>query len=69
MIFFGASTILGASLLTILIIQFLLWKGEEIRVAKNLQNISGQIQSAFDKEIKKVFAETEALDEFKAAAL
>ena len=64
-IFFGVSTILGASLLTILIIQFLLWKGEEIRVAGNLEKISGQIQNAFNKELKKVFAETEALDEFK----
>ena len=64
-IFFGASTILGASLLTILIIQFLLWKGEEIRVADNLKIISGQIQNAFNAELKKVFAETEALDSFK----
>jgi len=64
-IFFGVSTILGATLLTILIIQFLLWKGEEKRVEKNLTDISNQIKNAFNAEIRKAYAEMEALDRFK----
>jgi len=68
-IFFGVSSILGASLLTILIIYFLLWKGEEKRIEKNLVNISGEIKTAFNNEIKKAYREIEVIDSFKKANL
>jgi len=64
-IFFGVSAVLGASLLTILIIQFLLWQGEEKRVETNLEKISHQIQNDFNAELKKIYRETEVLDNFK----
>jgi hypothetical protein len=52
-IFFGVSTVLGAALLTILIIQFLLWKADQKRAQTNLAEISNQIQGAFNNELKK----------------
>ncbi|HEV8287154.1 MAG TPA: hypothetical protein VGQ09_22750 [Chitinophagaceae bacterium] len=68
-IFFGVSAILSASLLTILIIQFLLWKGEEKRVERNLETISAEIQNAFNAELRKIYRETEIIDQFKTELL
>ena len=68
-IFFGVSAVLGTSLLTILIIQFLLWQGEEKRVETNLEKISHQIQNDFNAELKKIYRETEVLDNFKRQIL
>jgi len=64
-IFFGVSTVLGAALLTILIIQFLLWKADQRRAEINLTTLCDQIQDAFNNELKKAYAEMEMLDQFK----
>jgi hypothetical protein len=59
---FGISFFTFAAFLTLIIIQFLLWKGEEKRVERNLQEIAQQIKERFRGEIRKAYAEMETLD-------
>ena len=63
--FFGGSAILGATLLSLMIIQFLLWKGEEIRIGQNLHKISSQITTSFFDEVGDATNEIVALDTFR----
>ncbi|HYJ38551.1 MAG TPA: hypothetical protein VEV87_08030, partial [Chitinophagaceae bacterium] len=59
---FGVSFFSCAALITLIIIQFLLWQGEEKRVAKNLNSIAGQIKDRFKEEVNRAFSEMELLD-------
>ncbi len=59
---FGISFFTFAAFLTLIIIHFLLWKGEEKRVEGNLQLIAQQIKDRFREEVRKAYAEMELLD-------
>ena len=65
--FFGGSAVLGATLLALMIIQFLLWKGEEIRIGQNLSKISSQITTSFLEELSSATKEIVVLDSFRRA--
>lgn len=62
---FGLSVFVGASLLTLFIIHFCLWKGEEKRVFQNLATLSGQVKASFNQEIQAAYRQLAYLDSCK----
>jgi len=54
-LFFGISVFLSAAFITLMIIQFLLWKGEEKRVQDNLVSIGNQIRKQFSSELRSAY--------------
>jgi len=65
LIMFGSSVFVGASILTLIIIQYLLWKGEEERVKDNLQSLSNQIHDGFLQELNKEYDQLNLLDSLR----
>ena len=61
-LFFGISVFLTAAFITLTIIQFLLWKGEEKRVQQNLISITEQIRNQFCKELQTAYDKMEELN-------
>ncbi len=61
-LFFGISVFLSAAFITLTIIQFLLWKGEERRVEQNLVNIAEQIRNQFCSELQTAYEKMEELN-------
>src|SRR6185436_11239695 len=61
-LFFGISVFLSAAFITLMIIQFLLWKGEERRVQDNLVGISEQIRNQFSNELQSAYQTMEKLN-------
>ena len=61
-LFFGLSVFLTAAFITLTIIQFLLWKGEERKVQQNLVSIADQIRNAFCKELDAAYSQMEELN-------
>jgi hypothetical protein len=67
LIMFEVSVFVGASILTLIIIQYLLWKGEEERVRNNLENLSNQINDSFLQEINNEYNQMVLLDSLRSA--
>src|SRR6185436_5921538 len=61
-ILFGLSVFLGAAFITQMIIQYLLWKGEEIRIEEKLETIADNISNDFKNELVDAYKEMEILD-------
>jgi hypothetical protein len=66
-ILFGLSVFTGASFITLMIIHYYLWKGEEYRVRQNLTTLSGQIAKSFTNEIRRSYKQLSILDNYKNA--
>lgn len=64
-ILFGLSVFTGASFITLMIIHYYLWKGEEYRVRQKLATLSGQIANSFTKEIRRSYEQLTILDNYK----
>lgn len=64
-ILFGMSVFTGAALITLTIIHYYLWKGEEYRVRQNLFTLSNQIAKSFTNEIKRSYEQLTILDQYK----
>lgn len=64
-ILFGVSVFTGAALITLMIIHYYLWKGEEYRVRQNLCTLSDQIANSFTKEIQSAYKQLTLLDQYK----
>jgi hypothetical protein len=62
---FALSAFFGVALLTLIIIQVLLWKGEEERVIENLDNLSSQIEQQFSQELYTAYDMLVALDKYR----
>lgn len=67
LVLFGLSVFIGASLITLIIIQYLLWRGGEERVKGNLSMLSNQISSSFFKEVVNNYNLLCKLDSFANA--
>jgi hypothetical protein len=66
-ILFGTSVFAGASLITLTIIHYYLWKGEEYRVRQKLAVLSAQIANSFTGEIQQAYEQLMILDRYKNA--
>jgi len=64
-ILFGLSVFTGASFITLMIIHYYLWKGEEYRVRQKLAALSEQIAKSFTKEIQRSYEQLTILDNYK----
>lgn len=64
-VLFGMSVFTGAALITLTIIHYYLWKGEEYRVRQNLCTLSKQIAKSFTDEIKRSYEQLTILDKYK----
>ncbi|WP_128545425.1 PDC sensor domain-containing protein [Larkinella soli] len=60
--FLGLSVFVGFSVFTLVVIQFLLWKGDEIRGRNNLIKLSERIGSEFNYELELMYGRMLALD-------
>lgn len=68
-VLFGLSMIVGASLCTLIVVQFLLWQGEEGSARQHLKMLSEQIERNFVQELKEAYTCVDALDEFRKSQL
>lgn len=59
---FGLSVFIGSSVITLVIIQSLLWKVEEERAAENLKKLSAQIKKSFTQELDEIYHQLSTLD-------
>lgn len=59
---FSLSVFIAASLITLMVIQYLLWKGEEKKVADNLKKISEQADSRFKYQLITNYNKLNLLD-------
>ncbi|MDB5286073.1 MAG: hypothetical protein JWR05_1022, partial [Mucilaginibacter sp.] len=59
---FSLSIFIAASLITIMAIQYWLWKGEEEQVANNLKKISEQVDSRFRHQLINSYNQLDSLD-------
>jgi hypothetical protein len=59
---FSLSIFIAASLITLMAIQYLLWKGEERQVANNLRKISKQVDSRFRHQLITNYNQLNLLD-------
>lgn len=64
-VLFGLSVFTGASFITLMIIHYYLWKGEEHRVTQNLATLSGQIAKSFTNDIRRSYKQLTILDKYK----
>jgi hypothetical protein len=64
-ILFGLSAFTAASFITLMIIHYYLWKGEEYRVRQKLATLSGQIAKSFTSEIRRSYEQLTILDNYK----
>ena len=64
-ILFGLSVFTGAAFITLMVIHYYLWKGEEYRVRKKLGTLSAQIAKSFTKEIQRSYEQLTILDNYK----
>ncbi|MGZ5133889.1 MAG: cache domain-containing protein [Flavitalea sp.] len=64
-ILFGLSVFTSVSVITLVIIQYLLWKGEEGRAFENLRKLSSQIEKSFSNELGEGFARLDQLDKIR----
>jgi hypothetical protein len=66
-VMFGMSIFVGASVLTLVIIQYLLWKGEEERARDNLHRLSYQIHDGLLQELDRMYTQLLIFDSLKIA--
>ena len=64
-VLFGISVFMSAALLTLFIIQYFLWKGEEQRIAENLEKLSTDIEQSFITEVNIAYQQLEKLDSLR----
>lgn len=66
-IWFGLSVFVGASVLTLIVVQYLLWQGEEENARQNLKELSKQIETSFIAELNQAYEQMDTLDAFRRA--
>lgn len=64
-VLFGLSVVIGASVLTLVIVQYVLWQGEEGNARRNLKVLSDKIEKSFVQELREAYACAETLDSFR----
>jgi hypothetical protein len=62
---FGLSVFGSATLITLVLIHFLLWKGDEMRARNNLHALSNEIESRFLKELENTYDQLHILDSIR----
>ena len=65
-VLFGLSVVVGASMLTFVMVQYLLWQGEEDKARRNLKTLSDKIEQNFVRELSEAYACATTLDAFRA---
>ncbi len=64
-ILFSLSVFTGASVLTLVVIQYLLWQGGEATVRQNLRTLSDQINESFVRELNQAYDQVSALERLR----